>query len=108
MVSLRESIDDIRKRIEKIDYEILRLMANRTAAAVEMGQKKAGDSLPLRAPTVEEKVKDRYSERAKEFGMSSDSARQIASILIRESIEAQARIPRPSYSKRYPRHRRER
>jgi chorismate mutase / prephenate dehydrogenase len=100
VISLRESIDDIRKRIMKIDYEILRMMANRTAAAVEMGQMKAMESLPLRAPSVEEKVIGRYIERAKEFGMSAESARQIAVLLIRESIEQQGKIPRPQLSKR--------
>lgn len=97
---MRESIDDIRKRIEKIDYEILRMMASRTAAAVEMGQRKAGEGLPLRAPAVEEKVISRYVDRAKEFGMSAESASQIAMLLIRESIEQQGRIPRPSMIKR--------
>lgn len=97
---MRESIDDVRKRIEKIDYEILRMMANRTAAAVEMGKMKASESIPLRAPAVEERVVDRYIGRAKEFGMSAASARQIARLLIRESIEQQGHIPRPSLSKR--------
>ena len=97
---MRESIDDVRKRIEKIDYEILRMMANRTAAAVEMGQMKATESLPLRAPMVEEKVIGRYVERAKTFGMSEESAREIATILIHESIEQQGKIPRPQNSKR--------
>lgn len=76
------------------------MMANRTAAAVEMGQMKANESLPLRAPAVEEKVIGRYVERAREFGMSAESARQIATLLIRESIDQQGRIPRPAMSKR--------
>lgn len=97
---MRESIDDIRKRIERIDREILRMMANRTAAAVAMGQMKADDSLPLRSLPVEEMVIERYVDRAKEFGMSSESARQIATLLIMESIEQQARIPRPQQSRR--------
>jgi chorismate mutase/prephenate dehydrogenase len=97
---LRESIDNIRKRIERIDREILRMMANRTAAAVEMGKMKANDSLPLRYLPVEEKVIERYVERAKEFGMSAESAHQIAALLIMESIEQQARIPRPQQSRR--------
>lgn len=97
---MRESIDDVRKRIEKIDYEILRMMANRTAAAVEMGKMKANEGIPLRAPAVEEKVVERYVERARAFGMSAESARQIAKLLIRESIDQQGRIPRPAQSKR--------
>ncbi len=97
---MRESIDDIRRRIEVIDYEILRLMANRTAAAVEMGEKKAGESLPLRNPAVEERVIARYVNRAREFGMSPEAATQIASLLIHESIEKQGKIPRPSRQKK--------
>lgn len=90
---MREDIEDIRKRIEKIDNEILRMMANRTAAAVEMGKRKASDSLPLRAPEVEEKVIARYVSKAKEFGMSESSASTIARLLIHESIEQQGLIP---------------
>ena len=97
---MRESIDDVRKRIEKIDYEILRMMANRTAAAVEMGKMKASESIPLRAPAVEERVVERYISQAREFGMSASSASQIARLLIRESIEQQGHIPRPSLTKR--------
>ncbi len=97
---MRESIDDIRRRIEVIDYEILRLMANRTAAAVEMGEKKAGESLPLRNPAVEEKVIARYVNRAREFGMSPEAAAHIAALLIHESIEKQGKIPRPSRQKK--------
>lgn len=97
---MREDIDNIRKRIEKIDYEILRMMANRTAAAVEMGKRKASESLPLRAPEVEEKVIARYVSKAKEFGMSEESAATIARLLIHESIEQQGLIPRPAKSKR--------
>ena len=97
---MREDIEDIRKRIEKIDNEILRMMANRTAAAVEMGKRKASDSLPLRAPEVEDKVIARYVSKAKEFGMSESSASTIARLLIHESIEQQGLIPRPAKSKR--------
>jgi chorismate mutase/prephenate dehydrogenase len=44
---------------------------------------------------VEDQVIARYQMRAKDAGISDVAAAEIAQILMRESIEAQARLPRP-------------
>ena len=91
--------DEIRKQIEEIDEEILTLIQKRSEAAASMGQLKALNMLPLRVPSVEEVVMERYASKAMATGMSEKSLTDIARLLIKESVEIQSRIPRPSVSK---------
>jgi len=95
-----ETADEIRKKIEKIDEEILKLMQKRGEAAASMGRIKASKMLPLRVLEVEKVVIERYASKALETGMSEKSLTDIAKLLIKESIEIQARIPRPSVAKK--------
>ena len=64
-----------------------------------MGMIKASHMLPLRVPKVEEVVIERYASKAEEVGISEEALSEIAKILIKESVEIQAKIPRPSVSK---------
>jgi chorismate mutase / prephenate dehydrogenase len=63
-----------------------------------MGKTKVEKSMPVRNLKVEDEVIDRYKERAKAANISEEAAAEIAHILIRESIEAQARLSRPMKS----------
>jgi len=51
--------------------------------------------LPVRNERVEEQVIERYLERAEGVGISKAAAKEIATILIQESVDAQGRLPRP-------------
>jgi chorismate mutase/prephenate dehydrogenase len=64
-----------------------------------MGQIKASHMLPLRVLEVEKVVIGRYASKAEETHVSEEALCEIAKILIKESVEIQARIPRPSASK---------
>ena len=95
MVSLTDSVDGIRWKIEELDNEILDLVKKRMKAALYMGGEKVRKGLPVRNDRVEEQVIDRYLERAEGVGISQAAAKEIATILIHESVEAQGRMPRP-------------
>jgi len=92
---LTEKVDGIRWQIEEIDAEIMDLIGKRMEAALKMGKTKVERSMPVRNVKVEDEVVERYMSRAKEAGISEEAAADIAQILIRESIEAQARLSRP-------------
>ena len=94
-----ETTDEIRKKIEEIDEEILKLVQKRSAAAASIGQFKALHMLPLRVLEVEKIVIERYASKAVEVGISEKALCEIAKLLIKESVEIQAKIPRPSASK---------
>jgi chorismate mutase/prephenate dehydrogenase len=92
---LTDSVDGIRWKIEELDNEILDLVKKRMQAALYMGGEKVRKGWPVRNIRVEEQVIARYLERAKDVGISESAAAEIATILIRESVEAQGRMPRP-------------
>ncbi|MGD0057769.1 MAG: bifunctional chorismate mutase/prephenate dehydrogenase [Methanomassiliicoccales archaeon] len=94
-----EEIDGIRAEIENIDKEILELVAKRTEAARKIGRLKMATSLPLRDQVVEDKVISRYVQHAARLGIGEWTARQVASTLIRESVDAQSTLPKPSRPK---------
>lgn len=96
---MAEDIDAIRDRIQRIDKKILDLVSKRTEAAREIGRLKMATSLPLRDLVVEDKVVSHYVQHAARLGMGEGTARQIASALIRESVDAQSTMPKPSKPK---------
>ncbi|MDD1772410.1 MAG: bifunctional chorismate mutase/prephenate dehydrogenase [Methanomassiliicoccales archaeon] len=94
-MSLTDSVEGIRWKIEEIDNEILDLIKKRMHIALNMGHQKVEKAMPVRDLRVEEQVRDRYLARAEDVGISSAAAIEISSLLVRESVEAQARLPRP-------------
>jgi chorismate mutase/prephenate dehydrogenase len=95
---LTEKVDGIRWVIEELDKEIMELIGKRMEAALSMGKTKVEKAMPVRNLKVEDEVVNRYRERAKAAGISEEAAADIANILIRESVESQARLSRPMKS----------
>lgn len=93
---MSDNIDSGRMKIEDIDRKIVELVSMRTEAAREIGRSKLERRLPLRDETVEEKVVSRFEQLCAAKGISDHTARQLASLLIRESVDAQSMLPRPS------------
>jgi len=92
---LTDSVEGIRWKIEEIDNEILDLIKRRMNIALNMGHEKVEKAMPVRDMRVEEQVRDRYLSRAREVGISDAAAIELSALLVRESVEAQARLPRP-------------
>lgn len=90
----------MRWHIEEVDNQILDLIGQRMRLADKMGHYKAGRAAPVRNLRVEDQVIARYASRAKESGISEEAAAQIARLLIRESVDAQMRIPKVKEPKR--------
>lgn len=92
---MTDTVEGIRWKIEEIDNEILDLIKKRMNIALAMGKQKVDKAMPVRDLRVEEQVRNRYLARAKEVGISEAAAIELSSLLVRESVEAQARLPRP-------------
>ena len=88
------TLEDVRKEIEGIDMEILSLMKRRLELAEEVGRDKVARSAPVRNIVQEKNVIDRYRGYALEHGMNPVYAEHICKILMQESIEVQASLPR--------------
>jgi chorismate mutase/prephenate dehydrogenase len=100
VVSLPNKIDAIRWKIEETDNEIMGLIGQRMRLALEMGRVKVGKDVPVRNLKVEAQVLDRYASMAKDASISEAAAQHIASILLKESVEAQILLPRQLPPKR--------
>jgi Prephenate dehydrogenase len=87
-------ISDLRNRIREIDEEIVRLAAERISIAEEIGQIKVTEGLQIRDLEVEKKVLDRYRDASEGTLLDILSAEEMAKILIRNSVEVQAALPR--------------
>ena len=93
-------LGEIRKEIEDVDHQILALMEKRLELARMVGEEKVRTGAKVRNMETEAKVVDRYRGFALEHGMNPGCAEQVCRILMQESIEVQARLPRESDSPR--------
>ena len=87
-------LNEIRDEIKNIDFQILELTKRRLELAKEVGKNKVKTNAAVRNMEVERKVIDRYRGFALENGMNPVYAETICKILMQESIEAQAALPR--------------
>ena len=73
----RERLDELRKRIEQVDAELVRLIGERRELVVEIGRVKAGLGLPVLDPTREAAVVRRAAALAREAGGDEEMVRDV-------------------------------
>jgi chorismate mutase/prephenate dehydrogenase len=76
----------------------MKLITERIEVGKEIGRIKLQNAIPLRNEEIEEKVVSRYVNWASKIGISENSARNLSSILIGETIEAQCKAIRSEKS----------
>ena len=94
-------LEEARKGIQEIDFEILGLMEKRLRLAREVGEDKVARNAAVRNIAQEKNVIDRYRGYALEHGMNPVYAEQICKVLMQESIEVQAALPRSASESRH-------
>lgn len=95
------TLEDVRTEIQDIDHEILALMKRRLELARLVGEDKVSRNAAVRNIPQENKVIDRYRGYALENGMNPVYAEQVCRILMQESIEIQASLPRTAARMRH-------
>ena len=93
-------IDDLREKIRELDEEIIELMIKRIETSEEIGRLKNDLGLAIRDKNVEKKVIERYRELSKGSLLDPASAETICKVLIQNSVEAQAALPKVSATKK--------
>ncbi len=83
------SLDTIRGDIEKVDFEILRLLARRMELAEAIIEEKKKLGLPINDDRQNALVLKRAMERATELNVDTASVREIFQMLIQMSIDRQ-------------------
>ena len=85
-------LDELRDGIRERDLQIIRLIAERTKLAKQIGEIKIGQGLPIRNIEVEKKVIGRYIEEGSRFGLSEGCMRTVASAAIQEAVDTESRL----------------
>lgn len=80
-------MEELRKRINAIDDEILKLISERVALAEEIGKIKKELGIPIKNEEREAVVIERYIEYGTENDLNTDSMIAICKALITLSIE---------------------
>ncbi len=93
-------LDVLREEIRKKDLQIIELISERTALAQEVARTKMETHAPLRNLQVEKKVIARYVDEGTSKGLGVETMRSVASALIREAVESEARLMRRNDGKR--------
>ena len=94
-------LDSIRDEIAEVDRGILELMRRRLELARMVGEEKVRTGAAVRNVAQEDRVADRYRGFALENGMNPVCAERVCRILMQESVDLQASMPRPAEHTRH-------
>ena len=86
---MNESLESLRKSIEKMDHEILQMIHERMLLSNKLGKLKKEMELPVQYPAIESEVKKRYSHFGSQNNVSVDFCESLAKIILEESVRIQ-------------------
>jgi len=90
----REELVALRKEVDRIDDELVRLIAKRADTTAEIGLVKKKDKLKVRDVEREKQVLDRVGDLSGSLGLDPDQTRELFRQIISESVRTQ-RTARP-------------
>ena len=93
-------LDELRDGIRQRDLEIIRLIAERTELARQIGEIKIEEGIPIRNVEVEKKVISRYVEEGSRYGLSKDCMTSVASAEIQQAVESESKLVKREQGKR--------
>ena len=80
---------ELRRRIEKLDRKLIRLIGERRELVLEIGRVKQALGLPVLDPPREARVVRRAAELARELGVDEELTRDVVWRIIASAREAQ-------------------
>ncbi len=87
----RLGIPSLRDEIDRIDRDLIRLIARRLHSSVEIGLIKAQKGLPMHAPDREAELIDEARDDARQFGIDPEYAASLMTVVLDHSRAAQHR-----------------
>ena len=87
-----ENLTELRARIDKIDDELLELLARRMRVSQDIGQYKKEHDMPVLQAQRYEELLARRAAQAVEIGMDREFMRTVLQAIHEESIRQQMRI----------------
>ena len=84
-----ESIDKLRKRIERVTLEIFDLCGERFQLAKQIGEIKAHEGIPVENAEIEQKLRARVMEQCKKNNLDEKFGLKLLHLLLEESKQVQ-------------------
>jgi len=84
-----ESIDKLRKRIERVTLEIFDLCGERFQLAKQIGEIKAREGIPVENAEIEQKLRARVIEQCKKNNLDEKFGLKLLQLLLEESKQVQ-------------------
>jgi 3-deoxy-7-phosphoheptulonate synthase len=85
----RLGIPSLRDEIDRVDRDLIRLIARRLHSSIEIGRIKAGRGLPLHAPDREAELIDEARDDARRLGVDPGYAAELMELVLAHSRKAQ-------------------
>lgn len=86
------SLDNLRERIDALDRELARILAERSRLIPKVVEAKLEQNLPIFQPEREARQYEKFATIAAEFGIDPDLVRKIFELIIEQSKDVQNRI----------------
>lgn len=84
-------IPSLRDEIDRIDRELVKLIARRLKSSVEIGQIKASQGLPMVSPSREDELVAEARDDAEAIGLDPDYIEDVMRVVLKHSKQAQKR-----------------
>ena len=84
-----DDLKELRQQIDKIDCQILQLLANRMCLALDILAAKESAQQPLRDTAREEEVLQKIRSASEEIGLDPSFAVALYRLIIRQSVQHQ-------------------
>ncbi len=85
-------LEQIRKKINKIDHEIIHLLASRQACSFAVGKYKKKNGLKIYQPKREQEMLVKNSKLAKKFNVDQNLVTKIFRLIVKDSRNIQKGI----------------
>ncbi len=78
-------IEELRREIDEIDKEIIKLLKKRMDAAEKIAEYKMKNNMPMQQPSREKEVISKIMQEAEQEGLSQDAAEKIYREIIKQT-----------------------
>ncbi|MEI6396727.1 MAG: chorismate mutase [Candidatus Taylorbacteria bacterium] len=97
-MKLKMKLEKSRKEIDKIDIEIVELLAKRRDCSAVIGKYKKENGLKIYQPEREREILEKKADLAKKVGVSADLVRKIFRHIFKDSRDVQGVVWRRGVS----------
>lgn len=82
-------LTELRKKLDDLDSEMIRLLAKRMALAEDIGKLKKEKCIPLRQPEREKELMQKRKQLARQIGLREELVERICKEIIDESLRVE-------------------